>query len=102
MQLVPAKRIYASDHAIYFSRIHGDRLLGCKRKSCKDQPNDRIFWYAVKLMQHTANSASKSITQLMFHIWNAASPRNISINVSVVGSKFLQCSVWDIHAAWVF
>ena len=53
-------------------------------------------------MQHTANSASKSIRQLMFHVWNAASPRNISINVSVVGSKFLQCSVWDIHAAWVF
>ena len=25
-----------------------------------------------------------------------------AINVAVAGSKLLQCSVWDIHAAWVF
>ena len=25
-----------------------------------------------------------------------------SINMSVPGSKLLQCLVWDVHAAWVF
>ena len=72
MQLVPAKRIYASDHAIYFSRIHGDRLLGCKRKSCKDQPNDRIFGMQsslcstlqIQLQKASDNSCSMSGMQL--------------------------------------
>ncbi len=102
MQLVPAKRIYASDHAIHFGRVHGDRFLGCKRKSCKDQPNDRILGMQSSLCSTLQIQLQKASDNTSFVSGMQLPHEHRNINMSVAGSKLLQCSVCDIHAAWVF